>query len=108
MCQSLKHPVAQRKLDDLGHSEEPTEGPKGSGSGKAEGDDSICSRNFKEIILRKWIHFAEGDPTIGAAANQGHNLQGETGPCLSSPCSGTGTCSLVFTSLFSARMRRPR
>ena len=50
-CQSLKYLVAQRNLCLQGHSEEPTEGPKGSVSGKAEVADSLFPQGIKERIL---------------------------------------------------------
>lgn len=35
----------KKSLRPLGHSEEHTEGPTGSGSGKAKGDDSLHPQN---------------------------------------------------------------
>lgn len=34
--------------------------------------------------MGKWTHFAGGNPTVGAVAKQGHDLQKDTGLSLSS------------------------
>lgn len=62
------------------YSEEPTEGPRDDGSGKAKGVDSLLPPNPKERILRKMgVILQKGNATIGSVARQGYNLQGDTG-----------------------------
>lgn len=73
-CQSLKYLVAQRNLCLQGHSKEPTEGPKGSVSGKAEGAILFSLRVLKREYWPRDNILQKGNPVVRAVANQGYNL----------------------------------